>query len=355
MRKYRSFAPLMAVLAMLALIMDGAAATDGALQGIELCIRTVIPALFPYLVLSIYLTGQLSAMKLGWLRPLGRLMRLPQNAEIIFLIGLLGGYPMGAQSIRQCFDRGILRREDAQRMLFFCSNGGPAFLFGIGGRLLDDPRHCWLAWLVHILSAVLVSLAIPAHPPQPAGLPDTKAVSLTEAVRRSAGVMAVICSWIVLFRILLAYMDRWLLCRLPPMPGILVSGLLELTNGCAKLAQLSNAGHRFFLFTSMLGFGGICVGLQTAAVLSGSGLSVGPYFLGKLAQAALSMLMSMLLFPNILPRKLHPFLSLAAAAFVFLIFLHRKRKNGIAFQKQMVYNGSKYPGGSTYETVPKKG
>ena len=47
---------------MLALILDGRTAIDGARQGIELCLRTVIPSLFPFFVLSILLTSSLLGM-----------------------------------------------------------------------------------------------------------------------------------------------------------------------------------------------------------------------------------------------------------------------------------------------------
>ena len=42
-------------LGMLALILDGRTAIEGARQGIGLCLRTVIPSLFPFFVLSIHM------------------------------------------------------------------------------------------------------------------------------------------------------------------------------------------------------------------------------------------------------------------------------------------------------------
>ena len=66
---------------MLALILDGRTAIDGARQGIELCLRTVIPSLFPFFVLSILLTSSLLGSSLIVLRPLGRLFGMPEGAE----------------------------------------------------------------------------------------------------------------------------------------------------------------------------------------------------------------------------------------------------------------------------------
>ena len=295
MKNKRTLSVGFAGMGMMALILDASSALCGASEGIDLCIRTVIPSMFPFLVLSIFLTGQMFSLRLRWLRPLGRLLHLPENAEVIFLVGLLGGYPMGAQCIRQAYDTGGLSRPDAQRMLCFCSNAGPAFLFGIGARLLGNVRLCWMVWAVHILSAILIGMFVPAGKSRPVTTQEGPNLSLTDAVRRAAGVMAVICSWIVLFRILLSFLEKWIYPLIPGPASIALSGLLELTNGCAALMQLQSPEYRIVLFSAILGFGGLCVGLQTGAVLAGSGLQMGPYFLGKAAQGVLSGLLCMLI------------------------------------------------------------
>ena len=81
---------------MLALILDGRTAIDGARQGIELCLRTVIPSLFPFFVLSILLTSSLLGSSLAVLRPLGRLFGMPDGAESLLIPAFLGGYPVAA-------------------------------------------------------------------------------------------------------------------------------------------------------------------------------------------------------------------------------------------------------------------
>ena len=122
-----------------ALIVDSQSALMGAREGLELCIKTVIPSLMPFFFLSVLLTNRLSGKKISMLRPLGRILRLPEGAESIFLIGILGGYPVGAQAISQAAQAGSLDRSNAKRMLGFCSNAGPSFNFGILGRMFSSP------------------------------------------------------------------------------------------------------------------------------------------------------------------------------------------------------------------------
>ena len=100
MKKHTPMAVAIAsALGMLVLILDAKTALSGAAAGVELCIRTVIPSLFPFFFLSVMLTATLVGRALPPLRWLGRLLRLPEGAECIYITGLLGGYPVGAQNI----------------------------------------------------------------------------------------------------------------------------------------------------------------------------------------------------------------------------------------------------------------
>ena len=62
-------------------------------------------------------------------------------------------------------------------------------------------------------------------------------------------------------------------------------GIVELTGGILQLPP-TRAG--FVMAAALLGWGGICVHCQTAAVLEKSGLSLRPYLTGKLLQAVFS-------------------------------------------------------------------
>jgi hypothetical protein len=280
---------------------------------------------------------------------------MPENTEIIFLLGLLGGYPMGAQCIRQAYDAGKLSRANAQRMLCFCSNAGPAFLFGIGMMLFKNLRQCWMVWGIHIFSAILIGMFVPAETPRITTSTPSQRATITEAVRNAANVMIMICSWIVLFRILLTFLGKWLTHLLPRSVFIFLCGLLELTNGCDLLMSVPSLEHRIIIFAMFLGFGGFCVALQTNAVLAGSDLSIKPYFLGKLAQSVISCILSCVLFSvELYDYRCLCLISMAVILVVAFLFC-RKKEIVVAFRKRIVYTENKSPGGITYEAFSKKG
>lgn len=175
-------------------------------------------------------------------------------------------------------------------MLSFCSNAGPAFLFGIIGSQYPGALYPWLLWAIHLLSAVAVSFIFPPVDNTPAKASHSQPLSAAEIMRKATSVMAQVCGWIIIFRVILKFLDRWVFWLFPKVIQILLMGLLELSNGCCSLNQIENVGLRFLVSAVILSFGGLCVTMQTVSV-TGS-LSTRKYILGKLLQTLFSIVLA---------------------------------------------------------------
>ena len=153
MKQNRSLLSVMfCAVGMLVMILDSTTAINAASDGIEICLKVLVPSLFPFIFLSVWVTGCISNCVLPVLKPLGRLLRVPKGAETLWIIGILGGYPVGAQCIGQAYAAGKLSKPDAERMLGFCSNCGPAFIFGVLHAFFPDKWMLWALWIIHIIS-----------------------------------------------------------------------------------------------------------------------------------------------------------------------------------------------------------
>lgn len=279
-----------AFMGMLILILDGRTALEGARQGIELCLKTVIPSLFPFFLLSILLTSSFMGSPLPILRPLGWLCGIPKGAESLLVSGFLGGYPVGAQSVATAYRAGQLRKQEAERLLAFCNNAGPAFLFGMIAPIFPRQWMAWALWGIHIAGAIFAALLIPGGATGAATSVKAKQMPLSAALSASLRIMAAVCGWVVLFRVLITFLSRWILWLLPTAAQVAVTGLLELSNGCCDLLRISDISLRFLVCAGILAFGGLCVTMQTVSVTAG--LSLGHYFPGKLLQTAFSLLLA---------------------------------------------------------------
>ena len=305
----------------LALILDGKTAMQGASEGIRICIRSVIPALFPFFILSNLLTGVLIGCESKLLRPLGRLFRIPPGAESLLIPAFLGGYPAGVQSIATVLRQGQLSQSDAQRMIAFCNNPGPSFLFGIIAPTLSLSK-VWQLWGIQLISAWAVSACIPANNGTTGSIRG-QAVTWTEAMNRSISVTGAVCGWVMLFRILIAFLEKWFLWLLPISAQAAVMGFLELTNGCIFLGRIPEHETQFILCSAMLSFGGLCVTMQTLSAAEGADISL--YFPGKLLQTAVSMFLACLICPN---HRRSAFLAIPFAAVFALILRKNENKCG---------------------------
>ncbi len=291
MRRKQKLLTICSALAMLTLILDSSTAIKGAQEGITLCLQSVIPSLFPFFVLSGILTSSLLGAKVRILQPIGTLLGIPQGGESVFLVGLIGGYPLGIRTIHQFHTAGSISAQDARRMAAFCSNAGPAFLFGMAGAVFQSRWIPWALWGIHILSAMATALVLPGGSRGSVRTVKASPLSPVSALRQSLTAMASVCGWVVLFRVVIAFAQRWFLWLLPTPAAVLVTGLMELSNGCCSLSQIPDEGLRMILCSAMLAFGGLCVAMQTVSV--GEGLDLSLYLPGKLLQTGVSVVLSL--------------------------------------------------------------
>lgn len=263
-------------------------ARAAASEGLTLALGTVLPSLFPFFVLSALLPA------LGVSQALGRLLE-PLMAALFHLsgagagalaLGLLGGYPTGARAVSELYAQRLCSRDEAERLLAFCNNCGPAFFLsflgaGCFGSVLSGVR----LYLIHVLAALLTGMLLR---PRCISAPRTRAraetaetplpLAFVQAVQSGLGAFFSVASFVILFSVLLR-----------PVTGLLGGGawlgIMELFTGAAALG--STAGD-FILAAVLTGFGGLSVHAQAAAFFLPAGLRGTWYLRGKLLHAALS-------------------------------------------------------------------
>lgn len=326
---------------LIVLILDSQHSAEFAWEGLELCLKTVIPSLFPLFVLSGWLLSFPVQEGNGVTRMAESLLSLPPGRGRLFLLGAVGGFPLGAQCIVQGMNQG-LTREDGEDMLGYCNNCGPGFLFGILPKLFSDAKLPGVLFLIQLEAAVAVCLLWPRHgPSKPMGTPtESQAPSLTQAISRAAASMTSVCAWVILGTVVVGFFRRWFVPLLPEAMGYVLTGMIELTTGVLNLQQLASPSMRFVLCAGFICFGGICVLMQISALCAPQGLSMATCIKQKLLQGGLGVVLAVGYL-----RFRFPMLILVPVGVIF-------RKIAVAFSKQTVYNTS-YKGGIDH-AIPKK-
>ena len=264
-------------------------------EALSLCARSVIPSLFPFLVISSLLLamgfGDLTASVLsGLMEPLFRIGG-PGSAALV--LGLLGGYPIGAKTAGELYQSHALSRQEAERLLTFCNNCSPVFLISVlGSGIFGSVRAgVWLL-LIHVGSALLVGLLFRGTSSAcsqdmsrsctfQAISPVQAFVSAVDGALRS---VLSVCAFVTFF-----YVLSRPLSSLGSPAGALLVGMTELFS---LTPLLTPDRFGFILAAGAAGWGGLSVLCQTAAALEGSGLRLRYYLAGTALQGLFSALLA---------------------------------------------------------------
>lgn len=289
-RRYRADVLLILCGILIWSLADAAQLRREVARALVLCAGTVIPALFPFLVV----TGLLTRFGFGqWLAPglsglMTPLFRLPGHAAAALLAGLVGGYPTGAGTAAALYADGSLTRSEAERLLTFCNNSNPVFLISVLGVGVFGSvrRGIWL-WLLHVCAALLTGLVFRGHgtarhaPPAAVSAPmPSLPAAVVAAVGDAASGMLSVCAFVTFFCVLSAPLRQ--------LPGLLAALAVGVTELFSLTPLLSCDRLGFVLAAGCVGWGGLSVLCQTAALLEGTDLPLRPCVLGKLTQGLLS-------------------------------------------------------------------
>ena len=293
--KFRRQALCLLVLGVLIwFLMDAQSVRSAALEALGLCASSVIPALFPFLVVSTLL------LKLGFGEALSPW--LAGLMEPLFRVGGAGGAALvlglaGARTAAELYTAGSLSREEAERLLSFANNSNPVFLISVlGVGVFGSVRTGVWLWLIHVLCALLTGLFFRGNGSsfgrqyvkrQSASQNISFPAALVQSVREGLGAILSVCAFVVFFYVL----SRPLL-SLGGLAGTIAVGMTELFS-LTPLLTPDRIG--FALAAAMSGWGGLSVLCQTAAVVEPSGLSMGRAAAGKAVHGLLSGLLGWLL------------------------------------------------------------
>ncbi len=307
-----AFLPPLALLALL--LLTPSAASEGARSGISVCTGVIVPSLFPFLILSSLLSSIGMPEALASLAaPLFRTLGLPPVSAAPFLLGLCGGYPVGAVSVAALVRSGAISPEDGSRMLPYCNNTGPGFIVGVaGGAVFASIRIGLFLYLCHVLSALTLALLFGRRCGRAELRRSAAAASLAAAFPASVGAAAEallsICAYVVFFSMLTAILrSAGLFSSAAALLALrcgtelrfctaMLTGLLELGSGIAALRGAAASVQNLMLAAFLLGFGGLSVHAQTLSAVSGTDMKCARHFAGRILHGLLSAAYVLLLF-----------------------------------------------------------
>ena len=279
------------IIFLLTLIGENQVVVTGARAGLMLWFHDVLPLLLPFMLLSNLFVLKIRTKKTG----------AAYAIPVLFLLGLLCGYPLGAKMASDFTKEGYIKPSTATILLPLCNNISPMFLSGyIGHTVLQDRFPFWFLLVVLYVPYVLVTSIVflvfhvikkdkyasafsklhTATYPQKGVSQQAISMQTNDLLLQSVIQITYVGLYIMICSILFA-----LVCAIPDLPqdvSTVLCGILEITQGSTVLAASAfPLASKAALILACTSFGGISAFLQTLQVTKQSGLSMIYYFVVK--------------------------------------------------------------------------
>lgn len=293
---------------LLLLLLEPTAVLSSMEEGLRLCARTVIPALFPYLVASELLVSSGAGERLAAVlaAPLRAVFGVSRCGAATYLMGLLCGFPVAARMGASYVSEGRMSAKEAQRLLCFANVPSAAFLINaVGVSLYGDLAFGRFLWLAAVGSAAFVGVLFrwlppPAQPMEPL-LPSSVGRPCESAPARAASSLLTVVSTVLFFGALRGATQAMLAHTLDGTQAwhallrVLLAAFLEMTGGVAQAASLAQSQSAALcalsrpLCAAAIGWGGLSVHVQLLSSYRGrqSGGALWRFYIARLMQGAL--------------------------------------------------------------------
>lgn len=322
---------LLGVVLTTAVILYPEDAFEASVSGLKLWFDVVFPALLPFFVLSEILMGLgvihfIGATLEPFMRPL---FRVPGAGAFAVSIGLAAGYPLGAKVASDLVRAKLATSVEGERLVALANTADPLFMAGaVAVGMFGLPELGSVLAVSHYASVLCVGLLMrfykprgpaTADPPRQgpfwpralaamheARLKDGRPAGrlFGDAVVRSMNSLLMVGGTIIMFSVLIRMLsvsgavDRladalapvlaaWAID--PSLLHALIKGTVEITTG-AQAASVANAPlvHRTVAAAAIIGWSGLSVHAQVAAIVHGTGIRVLPYVAARALHGVLA-------------------------------------------------------------------
>ncbi len=257
---------VVAVLSAVAVLLLSGCVRFGIKKGLMLCASNVIPSLFLFTAVGLFISYSGVGQALGRIvSPLTRLLfGLEGDAASVFLLSTISGYPVGAKLLNTLYKDGKISHTKALKMLTFSVNAGPSFVVTAVGLCMLKSNDIGLRLLTaHLMATVIIAVCIRFVPDSFFGsdiqtvsekVPHTRSVADAFVTSVSDAGMTIlnICAFVVFFSGVGEILSTVIPTNYPE-----IIGFLEVTVGLTHctVKQLPFMGF-------LLGFGGVSVIFQ---------------------------------------------------------------------------------------------
>lgn len=293
MKKLLSF---ICIVIAIIILLEPQTVTAGVKKGIELSIYSVIPALFPFMLLTNYMISHNLCQYISYFfYPfLSKLFHISKNGCFAVLIGFTGGYPMGAKTINDLYERNLISCSEGCYLSTFCNNCSLSFLINYviysclnnqivmdGIFPLDTKGFIALVYLPAICVGIINRFFFKKEiisDKSVSCLPKQSA-NQTSVIRSSTISILNLCIYVICFSVLVEFVNGF---KINNIYKCIIVSLVEITSGCKYTATHFPSGDlQVFIILFVCIFGGLSITFQSLSQFKNKSF-IKYYIIGKI-------------------------------------------------------------------------
>ena len=271
-------------------------------QGLRLCAKTVIPSLFPFMVLSGMFVelGCADLLSRIFAKPMAFLFGISGAGSAAPLMGALCGFPVGAATAKRLCDSGRISGEEMERLLTFSNNPSSAFLISaVGSTLWSCPDFGVVLYVIQIIASIVIGVAfrflMPIKKNEDHHFSEQRQTIgvriFSKVIAESAVSMLNVCALVLFFAsmvgALVSVIESFGTGQLLK---TFIYGFFEMTGATGEAAKILPKETGMVITALICGWSGLSVHFQVISICSDKNISFAPYFAAKAMQGLLSAL-----------------------------------------------------------------
>ncbi|MGN0526089.1 MAG: hypothetical protein ACI4IF_01515 [Acutalibacteraceae bacterium] len=264
---------------------------NGVKEGLTLLGTTLIPSLFPFMVVSSFIsnnnTVEMLLQKTDSFSK--RVFKTSGKGVLAFLLGILGGYPVGAKTIAENYKQNRITQNEAERLFYWCIT--PSFSFAVtavGTFMLNSTALGVIVYISCILSSLTIAILCRFLSNDTYALSTQNHTSqdnaqlLVDSVKNGIDGMLGISGWVLLFSGFSGAVSSF---NIPQEAKLFIQSVLEVTKGSEIIVKNSLS---LPVLSAAVGFSGFAVICQITAYGKQCNISVKKLLVSRVLNAVFS-------------------------------------------------------------------
>ena len=265
------------------------------LYALNLWVNTLIPALFPFFIISdILINYNIINYIPNYIKKIcKKVFGINDTMLTILLLSMISGFPSNARNTRIMYDNGKIDVEEANHILIYTHFANPVFILTtVSIFFFHNESIGWLLLISHYLSNFILGLLFRNK----YGYIDKTVINnyghnfgeiFVLAIKKAIDTILNICGIVTVFLMISSLIINTF--NIDGYNQMIVKSIFEITIGLEELSKLSLRSRYTYVLASMiLGFGGISVHIQVLSQIIGTKIKYIYFFIGRMYQMILS-------------------------------------------------------------------